>query len=347
MRAKTNKIYFVVNTALILTSAILYFFGLLSVTSVFTEALSFPFPVSSKFTLGGEINLIMGVISFVLSQALYLFFYEKNRKVLGVTNGKVLFYSLIGPLSSGVILIRKRSVLSQASDTSFFIKNTRSASVVNRIAGIVISLGALSFLFVLLFKMILFETYPHKYTVLKMSNNERKAYRRLIQIGNAQKQYVETDWDKDGVCSYSLYLVNLWQTLDEKVFPVEINLIPKRLGYAMRRAYSLDGYFYVDIHTRSLGKDPGNPYKTLTADLDYCSEFAVAAFPEQYNKTGRLSFIMDQNGVIKSFELLKIKGDSEVGLFLLPAPEDFEKWRRLSSEDELVEFQSDTFTRED
>jgi len=347
MKLKVNNKHFTINVAVLLISAVLYFSGLLSVFSVFIKTFSFPFPDCSRFLLSREINLIVGIIAFISSQVFYLFFYEKNRETLNLEGKTILFYSLIGPLSSAVVLKNKKAILHHGLDSPFLLKNSRPISMVDKVGGVLISLGAMFLLISFIVKIISFESYPYEYTSSQMSHNERKAYRRLLQIYDAQQEYIKTDWDKDGTYSYSLFLVNLWQTLDEDVFPIEISLISKELGYAMRRAHSLDGYFYVNIHTRSLGQDPDNSYNTLKARLDCRNEFAIAAFPERYGETGRLSFILDQTGAMKSVEILKIRDDSLIGLFLLPAPVDFEKWRQLLSEEELIEFQSNMFTDKD
>ncbi|MCU0857785.1 MAG: DUF2950 family protein [Pontiellaceae bacterium] len=338
---RTINRYFIVNGTVLLTGAALYVAGLVSVVSVFTKGFSFPFFVSERFPVGKEVNLIVGLLGLVLSLVCHLSVYEKHRKALGVSGKAILFCSLIGPLGGVFLLKNKTAVLSQRGAETFFIQSTKPVSKTGRITGVLVFAGAVSFLLVLLFGMVSLEKYPRSVSASQRRDNERRAFQRLVQIHHAQTEYIKTDWDKDGVCSYALFLVSLWQTLDERVFPVEINLLPKELGYAMRRAHSLDGYFYVNVHRRCLERNPDDPDTVVNEDLDYRREFAVIAFPERYNETGRLSFYIDQSGVIRCFDRSDIEDDSLVGLFVLPPPSEFNQWRQLPDEKDLPAVQAE------
>lgn len=340
MKNKTNRRCFIFNAALVLAGAVSYLAGVLSAVSVFLDSFSFPFPASERFVLGREFNFFVGVILFVLSQSLYLFFYEKNRTATGFSGAKTLLCSLLGPVTGFFVLVKYKSGVSLPGNTLFPAPVSRPVSKRRRLAGGAVFAGAVLFLAFLLFNLVSFEAYPRKDSAAQMGENERAAYRRLRQICDAQKQYIQTDWDKDGVFSYSLFLVNLWQTLDERVFPVTINLIPQELGYAMRRAHSLDGYFFVDIHRHGLGPDPENPEDTMNEDLDYRREFAMAAFPERYGETGRLSFLIDQTGEVRCFELTVIDDDSNIGLYVMPPPEELQAWQVLRNEEDLLKIQA-------
>src|SRR5664279_2689909 len=72
-----------------------------------------------------------------------------------------------------------------------------------------------------------------QFTAEGMKANERKAFSNLQLISQAQKIYKETDWDGDGKKTYAMYFVHLWRSVSPTGQPIRVELIPRRLGFAM------------------------------------------------------------------------------------------------------------------
>jgi hypothetical protein len=141
--------------------------------------------------------------------------------------------------------------------------------------------------------------------------NERAAWENLQKIVRAQEAFKRVDWDEDGENSYARFLVHLWQTVDHKVQPIRVGLIPRRLAFAMEQELSLNGYFYRSLYERELPngiksnctpKHRGDDALCGTT-FDPMSEWAMAAIPALYGETGIQTFIVERSGNILSRDL--------------------------------------------
>jgi hypothetical protein len=128
--------------------------------------------------------------------------------------------------------------------------------------------------------------------VVRMQENEVRAFENLRTISRAQKIYKETDWDGDGEKKYAMYFVHLWTSVSTKSEPVRINLIPKRLAFAMEVAKAIDGYYFIDLHDRLSHQARGQ------VPMNYEKEWAIMGLPANNGQTGMLNFLADQTGVI-------------------------------------------------
>jgi hypothetical protein len=134
--------------------------------------------------------------------------------------------------------------------------------------------------------------WPPKLNINNMQANEVRAFENLRLIAQAQEKYRARDWDGDGEKTYANFFVHLWTTVDKENGPVLIELIPRRLGFAMGPAEAVDGYYFVDLHSRAL------PTKGQETEL-YCQkEWAVVGVPATFSKTGFLLFLTDNSGRI-------------------------------------------------
>jgi hypothetical protein len=125
-----------------------------------------------------------------------------------------------------------------------------------------------------------------------MQTNELNAFTNLKMISQAQKKYKETDWDGDGKKTYAKYFVHLWTSVSTKSEPIRVDLIPKRLSFAMEAAKAVDGYYFIDLHDRLSGRVSGQ------VPIDYDKEWAILGLPVQNGQTGMLNFLADQSGSI-------------------------------------------------
>jgi hypothetical protein len=125
-----------------------------------------------------------------------------------------------------------------------------------------------------------------------MQANEVHAFANLQMISQAQKKYKETDWDGDGKKTYAKYFVHLWTSVSTKSEPIRIELIPKKLSFAMEAAKAIDGYYFIDLHDRRSRQAGGQ------VPMDYEKEWAVMGLPVNNGQTGMLNFLADQTGSI-------------------------------------------------
>jgi hypothetical protein len=125
-----------------------------------------------------------------------------------------------------------------------------------------------------------------------MQANEVHAFANLQMISQAQKKYKETDWDGDGKKTYAKYFVHLWTSVSTKSEPIRIELIPKKLSFAMEAAKAIDGYYFIDLHDRMSRQAEGQ------VPMDYEKEWAVMGASINNGQTGMLNFLADQTGSI-------------------------------------------------
>jgi len=133
---------------------------------------------------------------------------------------------------------------------------------------------------------------PGQITALDMQSNELTAFVNLQTITQVQKKYKEKDWDGDGKKTFAKYFIHLWTSVSTSGEPIRIELISKKLGFATEPARAIDGYYFVDLHDRTLPENKG------LQRLDYEKEWAVLAVPTDNGRTGVLNFLADNSGSI-------------------------------------------------
>lgn len=133
---------------------------------------------------------------------------------------------------------------------------------------------------------------PGQLTVNDRQSGEQRAFLNLQSLAQAQKKYKETDWDGDGKKTYAKYFIHLWTSVSTAGDPVRVELIPKKLGFALERARAIDGYYFADLHDRIL--PPNNELQ----GLDYEKEWAILAVPLTDSQTEMLYFLADNSGSI-------------------------------------------------
>ncbi len=121
--------------------------------------------------------------------------------------------------------------------------------------------------------------------------NEISAYENLKTIAAAQGKYIRRDWDNDGKKTYAMFYVHLWRSVSLDGKPIDVELIPRVLAFAMEATNPLKGYFYLDLRKRLGEGRKGQAF-------DYAKQWAIAAIPEDRRRTGVLTFIIDQTGAI-------------------------------------------------
>jgi hypothetical protein len=125
-----------------------------------------------------------------------------------------------------------------------------------------------------------------------MQSNELLAFSNLQLISQAQTKYRESDWDSDGKKTYAKYFVHLWTTLNAAGDPIRIELIPRKLAFAMEAAKAIDGYYFIDLHDRM------SPQAGRQVPTNYEKEWAILGVPMSSGQTGMLNFLADNSGNI-------------------------------------------------
>lgn len=180
--------------------------------------------------------------------------------------------------------------------------------------------------------------WPLEVPVSRIPWNERKAFERLGIIISAQQRYREADWDGDGKTGYAGFLVHLWRSVDGEGRPVEVNLIPRALGFAMEEPHALDGYFYRDLYERELApegpqSDESPDSTRRTRPLNGETEWGMAALPVSPGESGRLVFITDNSAKIWA------KAIQDPSFSVLPHDPGRDGWVEIPSDSELRELQ--------
>lgn len=176
-----------------------------------------------------------------------------------------------------------------------------------------------------IYQLLVLNTEKSSLTGKEMQENEIAAYRSLEFIAAAQEKYIQKDWDGDGKKVYAMFYVHLWRSVNHKGEPIPVNLIPKKLGFAMDISSPLEGYYFVDLRRRRFDL-------RTRKEFDYTNEWGAAAVPGITGRTGVLTFIVDQSGDI--YATSKMHSEPEF-------PRDPVKsgWAKITSIKELKEFQ--------
>jgi len=326
MKMKSNKILILPALA----GLVLQIAGVVFAILAFEPARSFPIDVEVDVPIAIEANFILAILTFLLGTILVMFSLESyairtKRKTVSA------LLAFLGPVG---ILLSSKFKTHPVQQTEKPVKTEKDSSVKKySLAGFIFTI-LISLAFVWAgYLWIQRHNFPPEIPPAMMQSNELLAFRRLGQICEAQKQYILKDRDGEGQ-KYAKFLVHLWTSIDQNANPVNVNLLPKKLAFAMRRSYALDGYCYVDIHYKN-SKDPTIP----RYEIDHKKEFAIAAFPISNKKSGLLSFIVNNTGDIYAKTLESVLPDSQIGLFPFPADLVEDGWKLIRNSNEMREFQ--------
>ena len=302
----------------------------------FNESLSFPIPVETILPIAAEINFTIGIVIFLLGTIFVMFSLESKA----INAGRKTAVALLGFISPiGIIIaskLKKQPILEPTENGKLTEKKTRLIGSIFTVIVTAVFLWAG-------YQWLRRNNFPPKLSTAQIQSNEILAFERLRQICEAQYEYILKDWDGDGQKNYAQFLAHLWQSVDSNADPVKVNLLPRKLAFAMRRPFALDGYIYVDMHYsyKVLREKDGQVVSVEENAIDPNTGFAVGAFPTSNKETGLLSFIVTQKGDIYAKTLEHITYGPKIGL--LPCPEDFiqEDWRQIQNVNDLKNFQKE------
>jgi hypothetical protein len=310
--------------------------GIIIAVLAFNQNLSFPITVETMLPIAVEINLIIGAVIFLLGTVFIMFPLESKA----VDTGRKCVVALLGFISPiGIILaakLKKRTCWEPAEKE----QTTEKKAC---LAGSVFTVIVTIFFLWEGYQWSQRNNFPPKLSTTKIQSNEVLAFKRLKQICEAQHKYILEDWDGDGQKNYAQFLAHLWRSVDSNADPVRVNLLPRKIAFAMRRPFAVDGYIYVDMHYsyKVLKDKDGSVVSVEENEIDPNTGFAVGAFPASNKETGLLAFIITQKGDIYAKTLEHITYGPRIGL--LPCPVDFaqEGWRQIPDISDLKKFQKE------
>jgi hypothetical protein len=145
---------------------------------------------------------------------------------------------------------------------------------------------------------------PDEMRIRRIGRNELAAMQVVLAYVDAQKEYAARDWDGDGVKSYAMRALSspgkhdglYWVSLpDEPESPLGPQFADARRGQPYH------GYLY-RILTAQGPSAPGGA-KSYVRNGRMTGGFALVAWPAEYDDTGVMTFIVDQDGVVYEKDL--------------------------------------------
>jgi hypothetical protein len=138
-----------------------------------------------------------------------------------------------------------------------------------------------------------------------IGRNELDAIEICRGYVEAQQEYVETDWDRNGVPQYASKIVSTPGKKDGLYWPGEDSPVAEGFAKAVAEGYGAPtgtgtapyhGYFF-KILTAQGPKAPGGEQDYLVHNL-MIGGFALVAWPAEYGVSGLMTFIVNQDGVV-------------------------------------------------
>jgi hypothetical protein len=310
--------------------------GLIIAVSAFNQSLSFPIPFETLLPLAVEINFIIGAVFFFLG-TIFIVFSLESKAINAGRKPAVALLGFISPI--GIIIaskFKKRPTCESAQKEQSLEKKICLVGVIFTVIVTALFLWGG-------YQWLQRNNFPPILSPAQIQSNEILAFERLKQICEAQHKYILEDWDGDGQKNYAQFLAHLWQSIDSNADPVRVALLPRKLAFAMREPFAIDGYIYVDLHysfTRTKSKQDSATAVEIN-EIDPNTGFAVSALPVSNKETGVLGFIITQKGDVHARPLDHITYGPKLGL--LPCPTDFaqEGWRQIHNIDDLKKFQKE------
>jgi cation diffusion facilitator CzcD-associated flavoprotein CzcO len=132
---------------------------------------------------------------------------------------------------------------------------------------------------------------PRKVSPEDVQKNLQLTFLNLKAISAAQEEYKKTDWDNDGKKQYAKFYIHLWRSVGLNGDPINVNLIPKKLAFAIESSRALNTYYFTDLHDMTLADNKLEP-------LDYEKQWAILAQQPNENQKEILYFLADNTGNI-------------------------------------------------
>jgi hypothetical protein len=129
--------------------------------------------------------------------------------------------------------------------------------------------------------------------------NETEAAKNCVAYAQAQEIYHRTDWDADGVLEYAQAFKGNNSLLDKKAGDNLVGLIDRTLADAEGapgKATPRAGYYFKILTKQGAAAKGGA--KDYINNGNMTLGYALIAFPAEYGKSGRKSFMINHTGFI-------------------------------------------------
>ncbi|HTR42419.1 MAG TPA: DUF2950 domain-containing protein [Pseudomonadales bacterium] len=151
----------------------------------------------------------------------------------------------------------------------------------------------------------------------RIGKNELKTLDVVRAYVDAQREYASADRDGDGVLQFAQQLISSDGKKDGLYWPPdldgEISPLGPLVAYADSKGYNLKGRdnsgnyepyngYYFKILTRQGKHAPGGAYNYII-NGNMIAGFALVAWPAEYGKTGIMTFIVNQQGLVYQKDL--------------------------------------------
>lgn len=139
----------------------------------------------------------------------------------------------------------------------------------------------------------------------RIGENELRTIAAVRGFVEAQEAYRERDWDEDGVLEYAQKLISTPETYDGLYWPSGDGVPESPAGpYIEETETRDDGYFgyRYRILTRQGENVAGGAYDYVI-NGNMIAGFALIAVPAQYDRTGVMTFVVNQNGTVYEKDL--------------------------------------------
>jgi Protein of unknown function (DUF2950) len=151
----------------------------------------------------------------------------------------------------------------------------------------------------------------------RIGKNELNTLDVVRAYVDAQREYASADRNGSGVLQFAQHFISspgkqdglYWpQDLDGEISPLgPLVAYAESKGYSVKRRDSYGDYepyngYYFKILTRQGKNAPGGPYNYVI-NGNMIAGFALVAWPAEYGKTGIMTFIVNQQGVIYQKDL--------------------------------------------
>ena len=126
-------------------------------------------------------------------------------------------------------------------------------------------------------------------TVAARQKNEQQAFLHMQKLMQAQSAYIQKDFNENGTLEYARFIPHLWRSIGDDNRKYDVNLLPRRTAFAIKRTRAIDGYYFVHKFTVP---DPAKPESTIPIDVK--KEWGTLMIPAA-DQTGFLTFYTDQH----------------------------------------------------
>jgi DUF2950 family protein len=138
----------------------------------------------------------------------------------------------------------------------------------------------------------------------QIGRNELSVIQASLAYSDAQQEYIQQDFDNDGVFEYAQKFISSTNNTDGLYWPTAENEKPSPLGPLFADVTPSGAYhgYYYKILTGQGSNASGGAHSYLVDDK-MTTGYGLIAWPAEYGVTGVMSFKLSQNGILYEADL--------------------------------------------